>query len=464
MGTKNTSIQEHHYTKAKAMNKLLHLIFNAEVPDIGERYRKIASVLVVFFIVGYSIGFLQLLHIGAYLGPGLGDNVSFQPLVNSLSELHQDKPMLWLALLALLGFTIFFRLVAMLGGYFLFEREEGQPYPIKWIVVFFLSNVLSTLAIPILLLTLGSLFVLSGLDFDIGWHWIDHNVRLANQLVLEYVPTLVDAPAPLAVLMIAVISGFFHYWFHRLGHTQRLLWLLFHRPHHMTPALIQSTTMAVFTALPLFVFVILPYNLVFGACTKLFSSEPLYTEVIIYNCLILIPEIFGHQTALYRIASRNRFIRLASFISGGGVYHYMHHSSEPEHCGRSGAVNLVNIGGGPLFIWDIIFGTYCPLSEKTPRAGLSGQPELHMNPVRLTLAGVAQLGSELLHNPSWRDKWRILVGSSSYSPTKSIDFAVKPASGGPKQITPSPANYMYSFTRADAIANAGAKPTAEPQN
>lgn len=446
------------------MKKLLHFLFDSEVPDIGERYRKVASALVVIFAVGYSVGFLQLIHLGAYLGPGLGDKVSFQPLLDSLNELHSESPGLWYGLLALLALTIAFRLIAMLGGYFLFEREEGEPYPIKWIAVFFLTNTLSTLAIPVLLMALGTLFLLSGLDFDIGWHWIDHNVRLANQLVLRYVPTLVDAPAPLAVFIIALISGFFHYWFHRLGHTQRFLWLLFHRPHHMTPALIQSTTMAVFTALPLFVFLILPYNLIFGACTKLFSSEPLYTEVIIYNCLILIPEIFGHQTALYRMASRNRIIRIASFISGGGVYHYMHHSSEPEHCGRNGAVNLVNIGGGPLFIWDIIFGTYCPLSVKTPRAGLSGQPELHMNPLRLTLAGVAQLNNELLYNPSWREKWRILVGSSSYSPPVSTDFAVKPSSLRPKQVTPSSTNHLYSFTRADAVASAGAKSATEPQN
>ncbi|MEX1665047.1 sterol desaturase family protein [Zhongshania arctica] len=448
------------------MKKLLQLAFNSEVPDISERYRIFASALVVIFTISYSIGFLQLLHLGPYLGPGLGDQVSFQPLLNSLNDLNANNPGLWLALMALLSFTILFRLAAMLGGYFLFEREEGEPYPIKWIVVFFLTNMLSTFAIPLMLLALGGLFFLSGLDFAIGWHWVDHNVRIAHQLVMDYVPTLVNAPAPLAVLIIAVISGFFHYWFHRLGHTQRFLWLMFHRPHHMTPALIQSTTMAVFTALPLFIFVVLPYNLVFAACTKLFSSEPLYTAVIVYNCLILIPEIFGHQTALYRMASRNRLIRLASFISGGGVYHYMHHSSEPEHCGRSGAVNLVNIGGGPLFIWDIIFGTYCSLSPKTPRAGLSGQPELHLNPLRLTLAGVAQVCSELLSNPSWREKWRIITASSDYSPPVSTDFAVKEQRTTHKQATPpAAASHGYSFSSgAEVIANAGAKSATAPRS
>ncbi|CAA0082674.1 Uncharacterised protein [Zhongshania aliphaticivorans] len=448
------------------MKKLLHFLFHSEVPDINERYRKVTSAFVVIFIIGYSIGFLQLLHLGPYLGPGLGDNVSFQPLITSLQALHSQNPSLWYALIALLCVTVSFRLLVMLAGYFLFEREEGSAYPIKWIIVFFLCNLFSTLTIPLLLFALATLFWVSGLDFNLGWQWIDHNVRLANQLVVNHVPTLINAPAPIAVLMIAIISGFFHYWFHRLGHTQRILWLLFHRPHHMTPALMQSTTMAVFTALPLFFFIILPYNLIFGACTKLFSSEPLYTEVIIFNCLILIPEIFGHHTALYQIASRNQLIRLASFISGGGVYHYMHHSSEPEHCGRSGAVNLVNIGGGPLFIWDIVFGTYCPLSAKTPRAGLSGQPELHMNPIRLTLAGLAQICNELYRNPSWREKWRIVIGSSSYTPTLSTDFAIKSNKIRQEQATPNPAtikNFTFSAP-ADAIASVAAKPVTGPQS
>jgi sterol desaturase/sphingolipid hydroxylase (fatty acid hydroxylase superfamily) len=448
------------------VKRLFTSLFNSEIPTISEHYRRAANILVIVFALGYSIGFLQLLHLGAYLGPGLGDIVSFQPLIDSLYELHRDQPSLWYAAMGLLLFTSFFRLFAMLAGYFLYEREQGQRYPIQWLVVFLLCNILSTAAIPIILFALAMLGSLAGLDFSVGWHWIELNAGLAQQLVMNHIPTLVNAPAPLAVLGIMVFAGFFHYWFHRLGHTRRLLWLLFHRPHHMTPGLVQSTTLAVFTALPLFVFLVLPYNLVLGACTKLFSHEPLYTEIIIYNCLILIPEIFGHQTALYRWASRNLFIRFASFISGGGVYHYMHHSSEPEHCGRNGAVNLVNLGGGPMFIWDIIFGTYCPLSATTPRAGLSGQPALHMNPLRLTLAGVMQITKELTQNPNWKDKWRAITAGSDYQPPVSQDYAILNSS---EQSTLSPliadrGVYKNTNRGPDLIANAGANRAVAQQN
>lgn len=451
------------------MKRLFATLFNSEIPTISERYRRAANALVVVFALGYSIGFLQLLHLGAYLGPGLGDTVSFQPLIDSLNHLHREQPSLWYAVIGLLVFTTLFRLFAMLAGYFLYERDQGQHYPIQWLIVFLLCNILSTIAIPVMLFALAILGSLAGLDFSVGWHWVELNVGLAQRLVTNHIPTLINAPAPVAVFGIMVFAGFFHYWFHRLGHSSRLLWLLFHRPHHMTPGLVQSTTLAVFTALPLFVFLVLPYNLVLGACTKLFSNEPLYTEIIIYNCFILIPEIFGHQTALYRWASRNRLIRFASFMSGGGVYHYMHHSSEPEHCGRSGAVNLVNLGGGPMFLWDIIFGTYCPLSATTPRAGLSGQPTLHMNPLRLSLAGVIQIAQELTLNPNWKDKWRAITASSAYQPPVSRDYAIRGSKILPEQNTPSPlftdrGFYKISNTRADLNANAGANQVIAQQN
>jgi sterol desaturase/sphingolipid hydroxylase (fatty acid hydroxylase superfamily) len=448
------------------VKRLFAILLNAEIPEIGERYRRVANGLVIVFALAYSIGFLQLLHLGAYLGPGLGDTVSFQPLIDSLTRLYEDQPLFCYAALGLLAFTTVFRLIAMLAGYFWYEREQGQRYPIQWLVVFLLCNMLATAAIPVMLFAIAILASLTGLDFSVGWQWIELNVAFAHQLVMNNIPTIIHAPAPLAVVCIAVLAGFFHYWFHRLGHSSRLLWLLFHRPHHMTPGLVQSTTLAVFSALPLFVFLVLPYNLVLGACTKLFSSEPLYTEVIIYNALILIPEIFGHQTALYRRASRSRIIRLASFVSGGGVYHYMHHSSEPEHCGRSGAVNLVNLGGGPMFIWDIIFGTYCPLSATTPRAGLSGQPSLHMNPLRLTLAGIMQLAKELMINPSWAIKWRIVTGRSAYQPPLSQDYAIRNSS---TVTTPSPQTVdagIYNRPNAGAglIASVSAGQAIEPQS
>ncbi|MFT6164113.1 MAG: sterol desaturase/sphingolipid hydroxylase (fatty acid hydroxylase superfamily) [Zhongshania aliphaticivorans] len=453
----------------QCVKRLFAILINAEIPEIGERYRRAANGLVLVFALGYSIGFLQLLHLGAYLGPGLGDIVSFQPLIDSLTRLYNEQPLLYYCAIGLLVFTTVFRLMVMLAGYFFYQYEQGQRYPIQWLVVFLLCNMLATAAIPAVLFALAILGSLAGVGFSAGWHWIELNVSLAEQLVMHHIPTLIDAPAPLAVVCIAVIAGFFHYWFHRLGHHSRLLWLLFHRPHHMTPGLVQSTTLAVFSALPLFVFLVLPYNLVLGACTKLFSSEPLYTEVIIYNALILIPEIFGHQTALYRRASRSRIIRVASFITGGGVYHYMHHSSEPEHCGRSGAVNLVNLGGGPMFIWDIIFGTYCPLSATTPRVGLSGQPRLHMNPLRLALAGIMQLSKELMINPSWTDKWHIVAGSSAYQPPRSLDYAIRHSQAVTAQITPCPhsagqAPYKKPNAGAGLIASASASPATEPQS
>jgi sterol desaturase/sphingolipid hydroxylase (fatty acid hydroxylase superfamily) len=412
------------------MKAFIRTLWNGEIPEVSERYRWLGTAYVLVFVVSYSLGFLQLLHLSAYLGPGLGDNVSFAPVKASLDTLAASQHR-WLlpAVLALLISTTLFRAAAMLAGYFLYRDAQGKAYPLRLLLVFFLVNMIATLMIPLVLGLLGIMSSLIGLGFEQGWHWISSNAALANHWVETRIPTLIDLPAPIAVIVFSVIAGFFHYWLHRLGHERRLLWRLFHRPHHMTPVLIQPTTLAVFTALPLFVFAVLPYNLILGACAKLVSDRPLYTEMIIYNCLLLIPEIFGHQTALYKLGSRSRLIRWASHLSGGGVYHYMHHSAEPEHCNRRGN-NLVNIGGGPAFIWDHIFGTFHPLADETPRVGLLKQPALIMNPLRLALAGVSELIAELHKNRSWRVRWQILVGGSEYQPPVAPNFLLVDASPG----------------------------------
>ncbi|WP_373092329.1 hypothetical protein [Zhongshania sp.] len=70
------------------------MVINAEFPEIGKRYLRAANGLVLASALGYSIGFLQPLHLCAYLGPGLGDSVSFHPLIDSLPRRYNEQPLL----------------------------------------------------------------------------------------------------------------------------------------------------------------------------------------------------------------------------------------------------------------------------------------------------------------------------------------------------------------------------------
>ena len=140
-----------------------------------------------------------------------------------------------------------------------------------------------------------------------------------------------------------MVGGFFHYWFHRLAHESRLLWLLFHRTHHMTPELIQPSTQAVFNAFPFFLFAAVPYVVIFTVIGKLLTNESVLIYLVVFKLLSAFSNLFSHQTALYDWAQRKWYIRVLNTITSEGVYHYLHHSSESQHNQPRG--NLVNIGG-----------------------------------------------------------------------------------------------------------------------
>ena len=57
--------------------------------------------------------------------------------------------------------------------------------------------------------------------------------------------------------------------------------------------------------------------------------------------------------------------------------------------------------------------------------GLHGNPDLVMNPLRLLLAGVLQIGYELYANRSWRLWWRILAGPADYVPPASREYLLR---------------------------------------
>ncbi|HSW14057.1 MAG TPA: sterol desaturase family protein, partial [Solimonas sp.] len=395
-------------------------------PEIPERYRYLGSGFVVLFSGWFSLSFLGWAHYVAYLGPGLGDDWSLRPLRQLWQQLG-DGTGYGAAQLVLLGLLLL-NLVGTAGiiiaGWLRYPAVFGRPYPLQQLVTFFGLNAMNALGIA---LTLGLIAVLGGLlgyGYAEAFGSFDALLRWTQQQA-QRVPTLLDVPAWLAFLLIVNIGGFFHYWAHRVSHESRLFWLLFHRTHHMTPELTQPATQAVFFAFPLFLVAAPFYVFVFAAIAKLITADVagVLACIIVYKLLAAWATTFSHQGALYQNARRNRYVRALSLLVSEGPYHYLHHSSEPAENGRRG--NLVNIGGGMGFVWDRVFGTFRPLTEYQPQTGLEGRPTLYMNPLRLALAGCAQIAWELWHNRGVREWLRILCMGSEYQPRRTRDFAVK---------------------------------------
>lgn len=168
-----------------------------------------------------------------------------------------------------------------------------------------------------------------------------------------------------------------------------------------------------------------PYNLIFAASSKLFAAEPVYLGTLIINLFVVISEIYGHNSALYHEGRKNPLIKALGWTFLNGPYHYLHHSSEPADAGKAQAVNMINIGGGLFGLWDRVFGTYAPLREDKPKVGLTGNPVLYMNPIRLAFSGVAQIGYELWNNKGLGVKLQILLGGSDWNPPITKDYAIR---------------------------------------
>lgn len=406
---------------------VLHRLFSAEIPPVAERWRPLLHLYMAGFAVVYAVSFLATLHF-VFLGPGLGDEFTFRHLLAMLEQalaLGSETGAWWwlVAFVTLVVVSTTFRGWIVWRGYSEYRRNLGEDIPIQEVIALTATNLLNMLFVPVVLLGLAGLAVLLGYAPELGWQALVHAVAFANELAMR-TPTLVELPRWAAFLATLMVLTFVHYWAHRLSHTRRALWLLFHRPHHMTTHLCYGTTLPVFMSFPLFLVLAVPYVFVFAALGKLFSLQPLYAELILFHLVIYMGEIYGHSPALYEKAIRNPLVRGISFLYCQGVYHVLHHSSAIDSQ-RKTSNNTVNIGAGLFSCWDILFGTFQPLTDKVPPIGLHGQPRLVMNPLRLVCAGALQIGWELWRNPP-REWGRIVFGPSTYVPPQSRDFLVHP--------------------------------------
>jgi len=363
----------------------------------------------------FAIGFSLIVVVGAFvhetvtLGLGLVDEPegAFQRL---LAQLPFTSPA-WLVATAGLAAVV----LAWNGA--MIYRGFAPELPRRQILSFLLLNVTIAMFFFLALGLAGLASAASGQGFSFGVTLVRHFTEWSRAAVSR-VPTLVRLPYPLPLAASMLLVDLFQYWFHRLGHTWRPFWLLWHRPHHMPPFLTIPTTQPVFAAFPLFVLVSVPFQVGIGVAAKLFSSDSMITEALLVRIVGQIVLVGSHNTALYSTFFDNRLLRALGAFYGDGPYHYMHHSTLPGH-------SLVNLGGPFFMVWDRIFGTYVAPTATRPPVGLPGSPLLHGNPLRLGLAGLLQLAYEWRHNPGWRTRLAILFGRASFVPPRTRDFALE---------------------------------------
>ena len=405
-------------------NSWLHTLLSKEIPDIPDRFGKLERLFLISFIIMFTLIFIRT-YPTIFLGFGLGDEYDWSLIFSFFKSLQSQSPISFYTGLIMLVANILFRLQLFIRGQFAY-RSNDPDLPMKTIVLFMVANALNIVFVLIAGILLGLLCVGLGVDFMTGFNAVE-NLFVLALLYTENIPTFVELPLSVAFVLTYIIQGFFHYWIHRMCHLNRFLWLTLHRFHHMPVVLTPATTNVVIISVPFFIGIVFIKTFIFAAISKLFYEQQLFMEMFFFHLIVTFADPYGHQTALFKEGVKSRWISVLCFLSGNGVYHYLHHARDAEIV-VSNKTNQVNIGGGVGYFWDHIFGTFKglpPSSESTPNVGLWGNPKLHHNPLRLLLSGLIQIMYEVTSNKGLTTKIMCLVGSVNYAPPNTRDFHIK---------------------------------------
>ncbi|MES2126344.1 MAG: sterol desaturase family protein [Pseudomonadota bacterium] len=404
---------------------LIKRLWLADLPDISERHRWLADLFMVQFTIVYIVLLVATYHY-IFLGPLTGEEVSFRFVLSWLAacattgaQLGVGQMLLWFAVGALV-LNVSIRALVIHRAYHAHQATFGHPLPLNQLIGNVCTNLLNMAFTPLVLLVLALLARCSGYSWEDGWSTMTRLRGLA-EMGIARVPTIVDLPRPLAFLVVLMVVTLVHYWAHRLSHTMRFMWLVIHRLHHVTEDISPVTTLPSLISFPIVFVLMVPYLFIFGALSKLFYPEPLLFELIAFNLVIMVAEMYNHAAALHQTTTQARWLRWLGFSFSLAGYHLLHHASDRDERFRKTAYTA-NLGPGLFCCWDKLFGTYRPLGETVPLTGLVGRPRLVTNPLRLLVAGVAQIACELAWNKSWRTRFWIIFGDVDYAPPISKDF------------------------------------------
>lgn len=322
-----------------------------------------------------------------------------------------------------------FRLLSwvLIGGLFLYITVFGalsfyvtvKRYSYRrFMQVFFahfLSNVVALLFTIAFFALLGGVAHLTGFTYEQGSRAIQNGFKWIEEFIKTYVPTITEAPYPVALIMALILGALPGYISHWFAHHSRLVWYASHRCHH-TAEIMHAAGIGPFMFLPE-LFGAIPAIFFSAVCSKLFYHEPLLFETIVLSLLGILTEKFNHTTAFYQFAYGNPAVRALSAYFGNGVYHYMHHTSKEGD-------EIVNVGGSPFLIWDRIFGTYRTPTKEIPAVGLTNNPVIKLSPFAIMFGGFQQIAYELKMNKDIKTRFWILFGSVYYKPPVSKDYLI----------------------------------------
>lgn len=202
-----------------------------------------------------------------------------------------------------------------------------------------------------------------------------------------------------------VLVDLVYYLEHRFEHTHRLPWDLYHSVHHSSPDFNQTTSLRLsgFDAL-----------LTIGYLTPLVvvGFEP---ELV----LLAYGLVVGYQTWIHTELI-NKMPPWFEFVFNTPSHHRAHHGSE-EH-------DLDANYGGILIVWDRLFGTFKPETNR-PVYGLTTQIE-SSNPIDVQFSEVRKLWQDLRNDRRWGTRLQRLWEDPGWQPAAPVSEALTTAEVG----------------------------------
>ncbi|MEL6984564.1 MAG: sterol desaturase family protein, partial [Actinomycetota bacterium] len=190
-----------------------------------------------------------------------------------------------------------------------------------------------------------------------------------------------------------VIADLIYYAEHRFEHEHRLPWDLYHSVHHSSESYDQTTglRLGLFDAL-----LTLGYTLPM----VLLGFSPTLV-------LLAMGVVVGYQTWIHtEVISRTP--RWFEAVFNTASHHRAHHGSDGHYLD----VNY----GGILIIWDKLFGTFQPETNR-PTYGLTTQIE-SSNPIDIQFSQLRLLWRDLRSDRTWGDRLRRLWHHPGWEPAE----------------------------------------------
>jgi sterol desaturase/sphingolipid hydroxylase (fatty acid hydroxylase superfamily) len=251
-------------------------------------------------------------------------------------------------------------------------------------------------------LTMG----LGNVVINVGWKFV---VLLVYAALYELTPLRIDPHDWWAWVLLFFADDLAYYWFHRVSHESRVFWashVVHHSSRHYNLSTALRQTWVPMTYMPFWLPLLLlgfpPWMVLLAQSWSLIYQFGLHTERI------------------------GRLPRWAEAVLNTPSHHRVHHGSNDRYLDKN--------YGGILIIWDRLFRTFEPETERV-RYGLTKNLTT-FNPVHVAFHEYRAMWGDVRRATSWRERVGVVFHGPGWAPgdhqrdREPVEPAAAPAEAG----------------------------------